>query len=78
MHFDREYLHVLFVHCSVERACPCACVALAAHFAARCAVPLQGEREFARDNKSLGTFRLDGIPPAPRGMPQVCAAYPAL
>ena len=32
---------------------------------------LQGEREFARDNKSLGNFRLDGIPPAPRGMPQV-------
>lgn len=32
---------------------------------------LQGEREFARDNKSLGTFRLDGIPPAPRGVPQV-------
>ena len=31
---------------------------------------LQGEREFARDNKSLGTFRLDGIPPAPRGVPQ--------
>jgi hypothetical protein len=31
---------------------------------------LQGEREFARDNKSLGTFRLDGIPPAPRGTPQ--------
>lgn len=36
---------------------------------------LQGEREFARDNKSLGTFRLDGIPPAARGIPQVrCAA----
>jgi molecular chaperone DnaK (HSP70) len=33
---------------------------------------LQGEREFARDNKSLGTFRLDGIPPAARGIPQVC------
>ena len=32
---------------------------------------LQGEREFARDNKSLGNFRLDGIPPAPRGVPQV-------
>ncbi|MHC5731472.1 MAG: Hsp70 family protein, partial [Nostoc sp.] len=31
---------------------------------------LQGEREMASDNKSLGTFRLDGIPPAPRGMPQ--------
>lgn len=33
--------------------------------------PPQGEREFARDNKSLGTFRLDGIPPAPRGVPQI-------
>ncbi|MEZ4180077.1 MAG: molecular chaperone DnaK [Candidatus Doudnabacteria bacterium] len=32
---------------------------------------LQGEREFASDNKSLGTFVLDGIPPAPRGVPQV-------
>ncbi|MFZ4858903.1 MAG: molecular chaperone DnaK [Desulfuromonadaceae bacterium] len=32
---------------------------------------LQGEREFARDNKSLGTFRLDGIMPAPRGVPQI-------
>ncbi len=32
---------------------------------------LQGEREFARDNKSLGQFILDGIPPAPRGIPQV-------
>ncbi len=32
---------------------------------------LQGEREFANDNKSLGTFRLDGIPPAPRGIPQI-------
>ncbi len=32
---------------------------------------LQGEREFARDNKSLGTFRLDGIPSAPRGVPQI-------
>ncbi|KIZ03901.1 Stromal heat shock-related protein, chloroplastic Flags: Precursor [Monoraphidium neglectum] len=32
---------------------------------------LQGEREFARDNKSLGTFRLDGIPPAARGIPQI-------
>ena len=32
---------------------------------------LQGEREFARDNKSLGTFRLDGIAPAPRGIPQI-------
>ena len=32
---------------------------------------LQGEREFATDNKTLGRFILDGIPPAPRGMPQV-------
>merc|ERR1711971_20580 len=31
----------------------------------------QGERQFARDNKILGTFRLDGIPPAPRGVPQI-------
>ncbi len=32
---------------------------------------LQGEREFARDNKQLGTFRLDGIAPARRGVPQI-------
>ncbi|MCR5121648.1 MAG: molecular chaperone DnaK [Ruminococcus sp.] len=32
---------------------------------------LQGEREFARDNKQLGMFRLDGIAPAPRGIPQI-------
>ena len=32
---------------------------------------LQGESEFARDNKQLGTFRLDGIAPAPRGIPQI-------
>jgi len=32
---------------------------------------LQGEREMAKDNKKLGTFHLDGIPPAPRGVPQV-------
>ncbi len=32
---------------------------------------LQGEREFARDNKSLGMFKLDGIAPAPRGIPQI-------
>ena len=32
---------------------------------------LQGEREMAANNKSLGTFRLDGIPPAPRGTPQI-------
>jgi len=36
---------------------------------------LQGEREFARDNKTLGRFILDGIPPAPRGMPQVEVAF---
>ena len=34
-------------------------------------VVLQGERPMARDNKLLGNFRLDGIPPAPRGVPQV-------
>ncbi|HIC10876.1 MAG TPA: molecular chaperone DnaK [Campylobacterales bacterium] len=32
---------------------------------------VQGEREFARDNKSLGNFELSGIPPAPRGVPQI-------
>jgi molecular chaperone DnaK len=32
---------------------------------------LQGEREFARDNRLLGTFNLEGIPPAPRGTPQI-------
>ena len=32
---------------------------------------LQGERPMAKDNKSLGTFNLDGIPPAPRGVPQI-------
>ncbi|MCY7391298.1 MAG: Hsp70 family protein, partial [Leptolyngbyaceae cyanobacterium CAN_BIN12] len=32
---------------------------------------LQGEREMSTDNKSLGTFRLDGIPSAPRGIPQI-------
>ncbi|MBO0702151.1 MAG: molecular chaperone DnaK [Candidatus Dormibacteraeota bacterium] len=32
---------------------------------------LQGEREFSRDNRTLGQFHLDGIPPAPRGVPQV-------
>jgi molecular chaperone DnaK len=32
---------------------------------------LQGERQFAKDNKSLGQFRLDGIPPARRGVPQI-------
>ncbi|MBI5380979.1 MAG: molecular chaperone DnaK [Opitutae bacterium] len=34
-------------------------------------VVTQGERPMARDNKTLGTFRLDGIPPAPRGVPQI-------
>ncbi len=32
---------------------------------------VQGEREFAKDNKALGRFQLDGIPPAPRGIPQI-------
>jgi molecular chaperone DnaK len=32
---------------------------------------VQGEREFAKDNKTLGRFQLDGIPPAPRGIPQI-------
>ena len=32
---------------------------------------LQGERPMSRDNKSLGTFNLDGVPPAPRGVPQI-------
>ena len=32
---------------------------------------MQGERKFAKDNRSLGTFKLDGIPPAPRGIPQI-------
>ncbi|MCA8942196.1 MAG: Hsp70 family protein, partial [Planctomycetes bacterium] len=32
---------------------------------------LQGEREFAKDNRTLGKFQLDGIPPAPRGTPQI-------
>jgi molecular chaperone DnaK len=32
---------------------------------------LQGERQFARDNRLLGTFNLEGIPPAPRGLPQI-------
>ena len=36
---------------------------------------LQGEREFARDNRTLGRFHLDGIPPAPRGMPQIEVAF---
>jgi molecular chaperone DnaK len=36
---------------------------------------LQGEREFAADNKSLGRFILDGIPPAPRGIPQVEVSF---
>ncbi|QQR49339.1 molecular chaperone DnaK [bacterium] len=36
---------------------------------------VQGEREFARDNKTLGRFKLDGIPAAPRGMPQVEVSF---
>ncbi len=36
---------------------------------------LQGERDFARDNRSLGRFILDGIPPAPRGIPQIEVSF---
>ncbi len=36
---------------------------------------LQGERPLARDNRTLGRFRLEGIPPAPRGMPQIEVAF---
>src|SRR6186713_2955478 len=36
---------------------------------------LQGEREFARDNRTLGRFQLVGLPPAPRGMPQIEVAF---
>jgi molecular chaperone DnaK len=36
---------------------------------------LQGEREFAKDNMTLGRFRLEGIPPAPRGVPQVEVSF---
>ena len=36
---------------------------------------LQGDREFANDNRTLGRFHLDGIPPAPRGMPQVEVSF---
>ncbi len=36
---------------------------------------LQGEREFARDNKTLGVFKLDGIAPAPRGIPQIEVSF---
>jgi molecular chaperone DnaK len=36
---------------------------------------LQGERELARDNRTLGHFRLEGIPPAPRGAPQIDVAF---
>ena len=35
----------------------------------------QGERQFAKDNKSLGRFMLDGIPPAPRGVPQITVTF---
>ncbi|MBW1999934.1 MAG: molecular chaperone DnaK [Deltaproteobacteria bacterium] len=38
-------------------------------------VVLQGEREMARDNRVLGRFRLEGIPPAPRGVPQIKVAF---
>src|SRR5260221_4660818 len=36
---------------------------------------MQGERKFAKDNRSLGTFKLDGVPPAPRGTPQMEATF---
>ena len=36
---------------------------------------IQGEREFAKDNKSLGQFNLENIPPAPRGVPQIEVAF---
>jgi len=36
---------------------------------------LQGERQFANDNKTLGRFHLDGIPPAPRGVPQIVVRF---
>merc|ERR1711971_914051 len=36
---------------------------------------LQGERELAQDNKSLGSFRLSGIPEAPRGFPQIEVSF---
>ena len=36
---------------------------------------LQGERNFAGDNRTLGNFRLDGIPPARRGMPQIAVTF---
>ncbi len=36
---------------------------------------LQGERQFAKDNRTLGKFHLDGIPPAPRGMPQIEVSF---
>ncbi len=36
---------------------------------------LQGERQMSKDNKSLGMFRLDGIPPAPRGLPQIEVSF---
>ena len=38
-------------------------------------VVLQGEREMARDNRVLGRFRLEGIPPAPRGVPQIKVTF---
>jgi molecular chaperone DnaK len=36
---------------------------------------LQGEREMAVDNKTIGRFHLDGIPPAPRGVPQIEVSF---
>ena len=56
---------VLFVACRVLTSTLCL-----SHSLNVPALP-PGEREFVKDNKSLGNFRLDGIPPAPRGVPQV-------
>ena len=39
---------------------------------------VQGERQFAKDNKSLGQFRLDGIAPAPRGIPQIEVTFESM
>jgi molecular chaperone DnaK len=36
---------------------------------------LQGERSMARDNRTIGKFHLDGIPPAPRGVPQIEVSF---
>jgi hypothetical protein len=59
------------VHCPVLTICLCLYCPCCTSYCTPYFTPPQGEREFARDNKSLGTFRLDGIPPAPRGVPQI-------